>query len=233
MKQDNFEQELKELYQQRKAHLQPPQIKLSASSERSNGSLIKYLSIFMMGGLASFSIMALVNYLSHSNIPTQKPLQLTKQYQVEVDQPVVTEKSDIVTEKLPVKPSLKLTPAANLAELEKPEPTLVTTSIEVEKLSVDENVVVPQVKQVEQIPKLVYKRMPTYRFSYSEKQTGFVRLSYKIATSGKVDDVQIVDSDLGSGIQKAAKKALNQWKYQSGSHSQISHEIIFEFNNNS
>lgn len=231
MKQDNFEQEIDKLYRQRKQSIEVPKVELSSAKQRKNSSIIKYTSIFMMGGFASFSIMALVNYLAQSPEAPPKPAQVPAKYQIEIEKAQQEKSAEIVKQKLPQKPERNIPDVPDRAVIDKPEQLSELTTIDVEKISVDENVTVPKVKQVEQIPKLVVKKLPEYRFSTYEKQSGFVRLSYKINKSGEPEDIQIVDTNLGKGIQKASKKALRQWQYQSGVYSESSFEIIFEFNN--
>ncbi len=64
MKDEQFDKELSELYQQRKSKIIAPNITLSSPSTKRNYSVIKLLSIFTVGGIASFGIMAVMSYFA-------------------------------------------------------------------------------------------------------------------------------------------------------------------------
>ncbi|WP_068546307.1 energy transducer TonB [Thalassotalea crassostreae] len=50
--------------------------------------------------------------------------------------------------------------------------------------------------------------------AYNDGITGVVILRYSITTTGKVEDVQVVESSPKQIFDKAAKKALSKWRYK-------------------
>ncbi|GLX78271.1 hypothetical protein tinsulaeT_16110 [Thalassotalea insulae] len=230
MNNEPFDKELSALYQQRKSHIVAPNITLAESSNNKKYSLIKLLSIFTLGGVASFGIMAIMTHFAKSPEP-QQPM-LTSSHQVKIAEAPpkpVDDEVIVIKPELPPKPGTptieseiaKLAPAINSAQASNVE-NIDLNAIQIVKL--------PHLKEPEFIIKPIYKVMPKFsNNALRAQQSGSIRLRYEIDRLGDVRNIEIINSNVSRALQRSAKKALAQWKYTPGENIKKNYEIIFEF----
>lgn len=231
MNDEQFDKELSALYQQRKSTIVAPNVILANNSVRNRNSVIKLLSIFTVGGVASFGIMAVMSYFSTTQVGEEQVY--NTQYQVSIVDnisKVVDDKTVTIKPKLPPKPETQL--------LDEQVDILVPVKESTQASDV-ENIKTSQVKIV-QLPNLtepvflikpVYKVMPEYsQRSMQNKQSGMIKLRYDIDATGSVKNIEVVNSEVNRELQRSAKKALAKWKYNPTDNDEQGYEIIFEFN---
>jgi len=72
------------------------------------------------------------------------------------------------------------------------------------------------------MPNLTKKTTPLVK-------NGYVQLRYSINALGKTENIKIIKSSVTKDIQRAAKKALRQWRYQPKQQFKGHYEVVFEF----
>ncbi|MDG1750079.1 MAG: TonB family protein [Thalassotalea sp.] len=231
MNDEQLDKELAGLYQQRKAQMVAPKVNLAKATKNSTYSFAKLISIFTVGGLASFGIMAVITHFAKSP-EHSKPI-FTPIHQVNLAEPKTKQTEDIfVVDKVPLPakpepPSLLpeldvLTPVKNEAHI---------SDIENITLNTRQVVLIPHLKDPEFLVKPVFKVMPKFPTkSLKDQESGAIRLRYEIDTTGKVQNIQVIESGVTRELQRSAISALAKWRYESDITQQKDHEIIFEFN---
>lgn len=226
MNSDKFDKELSTLYQQRKSQVIEPKIDFEPQPKRAKYSPFKLLSIFLLGGTASFGIMAII---SHLTPPPSKTIATHQNYATEL-LPAVTikqEKPSIKTIKpLPPKPEIQSPsiPRPATATLEEKPLTLdvaLATEVKVEVMSL------PTMTQPLKVLKPTYKVMPKYKVN--DAQAGLVDLSYHIAKNGSITDIKIINSNVNRALQRSAKRALAKWQYQDNLSQTQEQQVRFKF----
>ena len=231
MKDEQFDKELSGLYQQRKSQIVAPNVNLGASSNIRKYSLFKLLSIFTVGGVASFGIMAIITHFAANPIK-QKPM-LIGQHQVDIADDKIKQVDDNV---IVVKPKLLPKPEITTLESELDILTPIKNDAQVNQvedinLNIVQIVELPRLNEPEFLIKPLYKVMPKFpNKSLQEQQSGAIRLRYEIDSTGSVKNIEVIKSDVSRPLQRSAKKALAKWKYKPEDNVQGSYEIIFEFN---
>jgi len=232
MKADNFDKEISELYQERKQQLTPPEIKLTQVQQTtySRFSLARVAGILFAAGGASFGIMAIITHLA--NAPMVESPATATQHVIALADPVTDKKREVV---IPVRPELPPQPVikppqrqldiASVPNHQGAEPSELSLVLPGEQL-----VVLPQLTEPKLSIQPVHKVMPKYSVNaLKSKQSGMVKLGYKISAQGEVLDIVVLTSDAARELQKSAKQALSKWQYRPGKNYQERYEIIFEF----
>ena len=231
MNDEHFDKELSKLYQQRKAQFDAPEVNLSKRPVGKNYSFTKLVSIFTLGGVASFSILAIVTHFAKR--PENSNQVVGEIHQIELAENK-TEKKDekltINTTTLPPKPASPASlPELNIIIPEKNKTH--TSDIEKITLKTKQVVRIPSLKDPEFIVKPIYKVMPKFpNKSLKDRESGAIKLGYEIDTTGKVHNIKIIESDVNRELQRSAINALAKWRYESVISQHREHEIIFEFN---
>lgn len=234
MKDELFDKELSELYQQRKQHLTPPNVDIAQPPKNKRYSPLNLLSILTIAGFASFGIMALITHFAlipdkKTRMPnnTSYRINITDEDSIRIDD---KQTPIAVKPKLPPKPIKNsinsevklLVPTKNNAQLNEIE-SMHINAVQIVKL--------PQLTEPELNIKPIFKIMPKFsNKALFNKSSGTVRLQYEIDNSGSVKNIEIVSSSVSPSLQRSAKKALAKWKYKPDENVQNNYEIIFEFN---
>lgn len=231
MNDEQFDKELSTLYQQRKSQIVAPNIALASLSNRRKYSAVKLLSIFTMGGIVSFGIMAIITHLAKK--PEEQQQMFTSQHQVKIledIEKVVDEKVIVIKPKLPPKPKTPVL-SSDLELLVPVKQEVSTSSVEKVELNAVQIVKLPHFKEPVFLLKPIHKVMPKYSQKTSQEQeSGAIRLRYEIDIKGRVNNIEVVSSDVSRELRRSAKKALAKWKYAPNDKIQGHYEIIFEFN---
>lgn len=230
MNPDYIDQEINQLYQQRKNSIRIPAVNVGDASLNRPGkfSITGIVTIFSMGGLVSFGLLAIISHFAHEPIKPMLTSQVSHQIDLELTDPEkIADKTILVKDVLPPKPAhipLKTKPPITVDNSNSP-------SAEIDlNINVAKVVVVPRLTQpeIELTPK--YKVMPQYTAkAIIEKQSGAIKLTYQIDTQGKVENIEVLASDVNRELQRSAKQALAKWQFDTNLHSDKRHEIIFEF----
>ena len=234
MIQDNFDKELEQLYQQRKANVDTPEFSLKPNNTTISNKSYSWLSksaIFFVGGLASFGILAIVSFLAKS--PVEKPALPSVTHQGVIIKDVIieenTEKSVVVKAPLPPIPDVP-TRAINdksIAHASGITPINNTLNFNVNQAIA---VILPAIKQPELAPIAHYKVAPIYPESEINKgQAGSIKLTYQIDEAGKVYNIVVLESNVNKILQRAAKKALRQWQYSPEQVLTENYQVVFDF----
>jgi len=229
MKDDNFDEEIAQLYQKRKAQIVAPSIALNKKLKTKRYSMSKLLSILFASGITSFGIFALISHLANEPvkagnvISTIQPIELVKVIPEKIEPAAI-----IVKAKMPPKPIIKQ-PSTNKKTA---SITQQRVAARIDTLNIPEIQVVrlPQITEPILAIKPVFKVMPKYPIqAQHQKQSGVIRLRYEINPSGNVENINVVNSDVSRDLEKSAKRALSKWRYDANDTFLDSYEIIFEF----
>lgn len=225
MNQDKFDQELSELYQQRKAEVIAPSIKLEQPKKKTR-PWSNRLTILSIAGASSFAVMALIANL----VPKQATM-------VEVKLPLNVEVTIADTElkevpdgeiKLPSRESLPKFekpkhPAKVAVEKWQPEKPFIPT--EKHELSLEQEHLAVTVPEPQLAPS--FKVMPDTRKLAGE--SGEITLSYQISATGEVINIKTVESNLSRNGQRVVKRAFKQWRFDHSASSDQRRSIKFNF----
>ena len=238
MKHDSSDQEIDQLYQQRKQSIKAPNIALNeangvvldANTYAKPSSIGKMLMVLILGSSASFGILAIISHLA---VSSSSPEPLNEHYGViEIDemiQPVVKKEPFIPVAPLPPKPTSKGQEETLLIELEEPQPLAPKMNSVNQKLA--SAVVLPELNLAETELTPEFKVMPQYpTMAIRDKRSGSIKLSYRITEQGRVVDIQIEENNVNQQLKHAAKQALKQWRYQENSQVIERQAVVFEFN---
>lgn len=239
IKQDEaFEQDITQLYQQRKGGITAPNVNVSAliatvQKPKRKTSWLNMLLLLMSGGIASFSILAIISHLSLPPAPSEASLH--DKYAIEIS---ITELSNDVDTPIAVKRITKQTTLPEQPSLAKmPEATTpikhdksLTTIVEQElHANVTHQFIMPQLEITEQ-PKLTTKVMPKYSADALKNQhQGRITLSYQINARGEVTNIELLESSINPQLQRSAKRALAQWRFQENEGDLRRYQVVFEF----
>lgn len=235
MSEDNIDNELARLYQQRKANVEAPQIDLASRQVKPQpaSKIARVLMLSCFGGVASFGVFALMTHFI-------KPTKTTHQVSITPHHDVVTveiehtdlDENTIAVPSLPPKPAKPLPPEIEARPINLPESNDQPVGPNVE-LNVQRHYVVnvPQLKEPTNYNvQPTIKVMPSYRIVDPNKfSPGAVKLSYTIDGQGHVNDIKIVESTVSRELRVSARKALKKWRYAKSAASPNVHHVIFEF----
>lgn len=234
MSADKFDKELSDLYQQRKQQTIVPEVELSAAANKqqtNQRSPLHMLALLLAGGVASFGIMAMVNYFAKPDV--HGTLDQYKKHSVKIIElaPDKIEPNILPpTPPLPPKPE-HLAPAstsplehtADIIAVEKP-------SIEIDN-AINDTLDVPDIAQPKSQPVPIHKVMPEYpKSAVFARQSGTVKLAYRINEQGQVVDIISFNERSHRALEKSAKQALAKWQFSPQAHSDKTLEVMFEFN---
>lgn len=230
MSTDKFDNEIAQLYQQRKHQVVAPQIKLQQEPIYHKYSPLKLLTFFLAGGMASFGIMAVISHLSTNQNKIIVPVMNSQAIElIELTPNKVTEKTLVIIKPLPAMPEVN-TPVTPLIL---PDHVITNThTIKPVELKVNliQVVTVPQLTEPTLVNEPIYKVLPEYSVdARNNNQAGEVKLNYQIDSFGKVNNIKIVSSSVDRNLQRTTKKALSQWLYKPNAQLSGEHEIIFKF----
>jgi periplasmic protein TonB len=231
MNDEQFDKELAELYQQRKGQIVVPEVNLAESRKNRNYSFIKLISIFTVGGIASFGIMAVITHFAKS--PKYTNTVFSSSHQVNLVEKKMKANDDQLINNavsLPHKPELPpLLPELNV--LIPVKNILQESDIDTININAGNVVQIPHLQTPEFLFKPVFKVMPKFpKKSLKDKESGAIRLRYEIDTSGKVQNIKVIESRVTRELQHSAINALEKWRYEPDVIQSRKHEIIFEFN---
>lgn len=231
MNDEQFDKELATLYQKRKSQIVAPSVSLEGIEAKPRSSIIKLCSVFAIGGLASFGIMALVTHLVEKPVPIMSTNDKNHHVDItEIELARNTEEMVLPKVELPPQPEVaaivvrneSITPLKNGVKVNK---------VESIAMNMVQTVTLPQLKEPELTITPTYKVMPKFfPKTLHENQSGSIKLSYQIDESGGVVNIEVVESEVNRVLQRSAKKALAKWQYNPKDNLQSRYEIIFEFN---
>jgi protein TonB len=236
MSRDNFDNDLSSLYEQRKSQLVAPKIHFKDNHKPAKYSPLKLLCFGLFGGGMSFTIMAIISHLADA--PKSK-------IQTRVEKPTVTElevtshkaSTDSLSVLLPLPPKPEKTnitpPKASLERpledhqlnpsVSQPPPIMV----EVKAVSV------PSLSKPSTQLNVIYKVLPEFpTHSKIIKKTGQVTLRYQVNIDGSVNNIKIISSNLDRDLQRLAKKALQQWRFEPIVSRPTTRQVMFKFKAN-
>jgi len=230
MNDESLDKEINELYLKRKEQLDVPSVNLSTAKKtiKETFSLTKILALFSVGLGVSFGIFALVQHIAHLPQSKNNKTIKTSGYIVEREDKIADIPVKVVVPKkivkLPQAPSYQppnATPNIKVANLDKlpkvellPLPKAKLATITVSSLAIK-----PDFKVM---PNINEKITPLIK-------NGFVQLRYNINKLGETENIKIIKSSVTQDIQRAAKKALRQWRYQPKQQFKDHYEVVFEF----
>ncbi|SET38935.1 TonB family protein [Thalassotalea agarivorans] len=213
---------LNNLYQQRKAQVSAPLPNLPKQQVRTSlvQRLFRVLGVTLGAGFASFGILAVVSQLIKQ--PHQVP-RLTNAHETSVvvassrkgEEPVPTAKQK--SAELSDKPSAREMPsheAMPTHESTSVAPSQIETLASVSSLSVD--------------TKITHKVLPRFNKQQLKLSLESVTLQYEIDDKGNVKNIGVVNSTTSKPIEKAAKQALAQWRFDKNTAAKQA-QVTFEF----
>lgn len=239
MSADKFDKEIESLYIERKQSIKSPTIAFNEVPKKPKARIMESLSILAMGGIASFSIFAVINHFAHIK-PETVIASADHSFYIDV---VDLDESLQAKESISVPPELLSQPKAyekkslrGLPQKEfelsavstiKPDTSesllLDSTALQVASVLADKNV-----KQFTLKP--IYKVMPVFSRTATH-ENGQIKLTYKVNAKGAVDNIRIMESSVNRTLEKSAKKALSQWQFTPGMNTEEKLHVVFQFNN--
>ena len=227
---DQFDKDLAALYQQRKAKIDTPEIKLPESQPLKSGSIWRTLSILLAGSLCSFGILAIITHFAKGPNIEVTPQLVKHQVVVIPDMPINKKNSELKrVAPLPKEPNLNL-PTKNQDRIKPDTATVKAQTDQVLDFTLLTSVDIPQLNKPESDFEPVFKIMPDYPLELlRDSKTGYVKLSYQVNTQGEVININVVESEGDRRLKRAAQRALAKWRYHSNSAPESNFEILFEF----
>jgi TonB family protein len=233
MSDKNFDEEISQLYRQRKQAIDAPEINLSPINitKKRRYSALQILCILFFGGSASFGILAVISHLSEQKMTVSAKSEVMPLRVFELtEQPESTEDVGIIVQKplAPIKssiipPKLEQVKVVNTKTIE--TKLAVVLPIDVVNIMPSPSIEPPNLSLVP-----IYQELPKYSVkANATDQEGMVKLSYSITPTGKVHNIIIVESNVDRYLDRAAKKALSKWQYQPEKYEKERYEIIFDF----
>jgi TonB family protein len=231
MNEDQFDKEISKLYQQRKSQLVAPKVMLPEPSIKTRYSGFKILSIFTLGGIASFGIMAIVSHFAN-NPQTFKPATSVSHPVDVTDIPIetITDTVIVLQPVLPAKPEVPSVPTKKdlLVPLTNQTPVNNIDNFALNRVKI---INLPQLKSPKISITPIYKVLPKYSDkAVSNTRSGAIKLRYEIDGLGNVQNIDVVSNEASRDLARSAKKALAKWKYNPDDVDQRYYEVIFEFN---
>ena len=236
MSRDNSDNDLSSLYQQRKSQLVVPKIDFTAKQKPAKYSLLKLLCFGFLGGGMSFTIMAIISHLADA--PKSKAQTREEKSTVTV---LEVTKNMASTESLPV--LLPLPPKPEKTNITPPKTSREEPTVDHQlNPSVSQSPIITVEVKAVSVPTLskpknqlnaIYKVLPEYpahsKITKITKITGQVTLRYQVNVDGSVNNITIISSNLGRDLQRLAKKALQQWRFEPGLPHSITRQVMFKF----
>lgn len=238
MKHDSSDQEIAQLYQQRKQSIKAPNIALNEANsavldvnkQTKPSSLLKTLMVLILGSGASFGILAIISHLAVVPNSTEQINEQSSTFEIdEIIEPNVKKAPVIPIAPLPPKPLKKEQSETFLIELDNAQalvPTVdrfegeLATTVTLPDLALAETELTPEFKVMPQYPTMAIR----------DKRSGSIKLSYRITEQGRVVDIQVEETNVNQQLKHAAKHALKQWRYQENSQVIERQAVVFEFN---
>jgi len=234
MSADKFDNELSDLYQQRKQQTQAPTFagEQAVRPVKSTRSPWHILALLMTGGAASFGIMALVTHFAKP--PVHGVSEQYKEHSVRIVElnEITTKESTISPTKppLPPKPTSTAPELSNNSRLSQAELTPAQPALSINK-ALSHTVNVPKINQPVIALAPTHRVMPVYpKSALYTRKSGTVKLQYRISNEGKVIDITGLNQHGDRLLERSAKQALSQWRYPEESGSDQLLEVEFEFN---
>ena len=226
MQDNDFDNELTRLYQQRKSSIVVPPF---TEQVPKRNRWLKPIATLTIGGGLSLATVAVMTVLI-------KPAPQVENVQPSVPQDNVVTMIEPPAVKTPVSPlpaQLPQQPEVTQLPEQATETIEQLPAIAPERIQMGVNqalsIHLPDlaVPKAERVP--VHRVLPQFD---AYQQPGAVTLRYQIDEQGKVFDVKVVEATLNYQGQKKAKKALTQWRYEKSQATEKPLEIIFEFSHN-
>ncbi|MBA6415786.1 TonB family protein [Colwellia sp. 6M3] len=233
MSTDNFDNELSRLYQQRKNQTQVTDITLDLDKGiKLKRSPWHVVAIFLMGGAASFGIMAIVTHFSKPAVHgiSEQYIQHTVRI-VELGEVISQEQGlTIVNPELPPQPSSLSPKNSQNRHVSLDEIVLLKPQLPVQK-ALKNSLKVPKINAQLIDIRPIHRVMPEYpKSALHARKFGTVKLQYRISNEGKAVDITSLNKQVDRVLERSAKKALTQWRYPLESSSDQLREVEFEFN---
>jgi len=220
--------EINNLYSKRKQQINVPEISLdNAITEQpvkaqpvTTIRLKRSSAIFFSSLFASFAIFALITHL----LPEKTIDKISQNKSIKtipVDLKALSTKSDEAVN-LPSPPSLKIEAAIEKIippQIKKlPSEKAIVPQVATPKsypLNLAVTLSMPTLSLGQSTPPLTFKSLPKYPHTAAKKNIeGKVKLAYTITAQGNVKDITVVTATPAKTFDRAAKIALNKWKYQ-------------------
>ena len=233
MNQHDFDKELQDLYQKRKQQIKAPDVALPFA--RKKNKFISKPTVFMLGGLSAFGLMAIVNQYQPSKPAQVRSIQTVK-YVLEISpyEEVEEDNTLVLPQLLPEKPESSLPPIPTLADIPVNHFTL-ETDINLLQGNI-EPIELPHMQERDFLVQPTLRVMPKYnKFDLDGAVSASIELSYQVNKMGDVSDIDIVESSVNRKLEKSSIKALSQWRYipSEDLHSTSKHyRVLFDFTAN-
>ncbi|NMP31984.1 TonB family protein [Thalassotalea sp. M1531] len=231
MKNNEFEQELNELYRQRKELVKAPPIDVLKSEGKGVyvPRYLKFAVLSLFGGVASFGVLALITHFAAPKVQPPVIDGTATLLPVEIASPDLDEPITIKTS-LPPIPKIVIRPIETRSMPNGTEK--IHAAKDFQQANEDINsLVIPEVAKpnVQQLIPLL-KVLPEYPKSVARKKaSGVVRLSYEVNAKGEVINIKVEQAQGERLLRRAAQKALSQWRYPKNESSQGRLEVLFDF----
>ncbi len=227
----NFDKDITELYQQRKAQVIAPSVVFPKDSLFIKYRPAKLLSLVLAGGIASFGVMAIISHLARPNNNVVTVTTLPQQVElIKITPAKPDENPPVAVKPLPPKPYSKVPNTHQTIQTQvmaiddNPVPNSVNLN------SLVSVVVLPELSQPEMAIEPTHKVLPEYSLSARQaNQTGEITLRYHIDSTGNIENISVVTSNVSRALQRSAKKALAQWRYTPNKELSGEHQVVFKF----
>ncbi|WP_284207537.1 hypothetical protein [Thalassotalea eurytherma] len=230
MSNKDFEQDLAQLYQQRKANLDAPNIDLDSNPTAVRKPAIKSAFLVIGGGLFSAATFAVMTYLIKQPAeplpiaPTSTPAVV----EIKINKARQDSAGVQAQEPLPEPPIVKARPTSTLS---KPTEDHHVLAEDVSVINVPNlNISIPKLQHQQYRIEPVYKVLPDIK--KLDVENSMVKLRYDIDESGRVINIDKLDSTADRQVLRVTKRALSQWRYPAPSLPQQGLVIVFEFSQN-
>ncbi len=248
MNSDEQDQAINQLYQQRKASLDVPEMNLlkmnvqehspvaSKATSDSRFSLTKLFIILLGGGFASFSLFAVMSYLTkaptadnivHENIVHYEQVEYEHDDLSELTQQAVNKELENIDAKLPTPPKT--------TDIARPSIIIEQDNLTKVEYSIDASAFVTVINETAIHLSINHQVAPKYpKSAIIEQQQGYVRLSYNVDANGKVLDIELIERKGPQAFATSAIKALSQWRYnitdvEKNIEADTNYQIMFKF----
>lgn len=230
MSSDNFDNEVTNLFKQRKAQVIAPQINLGDKPAAHRWSPLSLVAIFSVAGITSFGIMAIISNLSNSPEMTTPSYDVNHHVDIAEVEPIEEVKKIIaVIPPLPPKPMLKMPNKPSVLDVDHVANKNIIQPDNLTAVLVP-SPSLPQLKEPKFTIKPIFKVLPKYSENLLQtNQSGEIQLKYQITPGGEVKNITIVQSSVSRKLQQSAKRALAKWRYKPNQNFEDNYDVIFEF----
>jgi len=248
MNSDEQDQAINQLYQQRKASLDVPEINLlkmnvnkhspvaSKATRDSRFSFTKLFILLLGGGFASFSLFAVMSYLTKATTAVSIVHENTVHYeQIEYDNDDLSELTQQAVNKELENIEAKLPTPPKTSDIARPSIIIEQDNLTKVEYSIDASAFVTVINETAINLSISYQITPKYpKLAIIEQQQGYVRLSYNVDVNGKVLDIELIERKGAQAFEASAIKALSQWRYditdvKKHIESDTNYQIMFKF----